>query len=313
MIPNVVEIGSPDLYLSKSRGFLSIRDGKGGVNKLPLDSIGVLVITSHQATLSTALMNALSERGIIAVLCNQKHRPVSYLYPLEPHSGLTGRLYDQIAAGKPLKKRLWQCVVRAKISNQAWLLETHGRVEAKNLYRLSSEVISGDRENREAQAARVYWQALFGKEFRRLPRGEGINQFLDYGYGILRSAVLRAIAGSGLTPALGLAHHNRRNPFCLADDAMEPYRPLVDAQVFQIHSSDRVKSLSTPVKGYLAKILTLPVKTVKGHSPLARALAEMTQSLARCYANQKNELLIPSIPGNINEDIARLWDETDIS
>lgn len=282
------------------------------MNKLPLDSIGVLVITSHQATLSTALMNTLSERGIIAVLCDNKHRPISYLYPLKPHEELTGRLYEQIETGKPLKNRLWQGIVRAKISNQAWLLELNGRSEAKRLTKLASEVRSGDKENREAQAARIYWQALFGKEFRRLPRGEGLNQILDFSYGILRSAVLRAIAGSGLTPSLGLAHISRRNPFCLADDLMEPYRPLVDAMVYQVQKSEPIK-LSTALKGYLAKILILPIKTTKGNSPLGRAVAEMVQSLTRCYASRKNELLIPSISENLYETVINLWRKTDIS
>ena len=312
MIPNVVEIASPGLYLSKSRGFLSIKDETGTQNKLPLDEIGVLVITSPKATLSTSLMNTLAERGIIAMLCDTKHRPSSYIYPFRPHEEVSGRLMDQIGAGKPLKKRLWQSLIIAKIVHQAFVLESLKKNQVVRMKKLAATVTSGDKENKEAQAARIYWQELMGTDFRRIPRGTGANNLLDFGYGIFRSAILRAIAGVGLNPSLGLNHISRRNPFCLADDLMEPFRPIVDYAVYQLVQKEKT-NLVPPIKSYLAALLAQPVQTSHGKSPLGRAMNIVTQSLVRSFESQNQIMEIPMFPDSFSTDMQKLWDTTDFS
>lgn len=310
MRTSVVEIASPGLYLSKTRGFLAVKACDGGIQRLPLDEIGVLVITSPQATLSTALMNTLANRGIIAVLCDAKHRPVSYLYPYQPHEELTGRLLDQITVGKPLKKRLWQSVVKQKIVHQSTALALAGKHGVARLRKLASEVSSGDKENREAQAARIYWQSLLGDSFRRIPRGAGLNRVLDFGYGILRSAMLRAIAGSGVNPSLGLAHISRRNPFCLADDLMEPYRPIVDIVAYRLNANGDLE-LGQKEKRALSILPAIPLATSQGSTPLARGMAIMTQTLVKSYSEKNNLLEIPRFPETILQDIGCLWRELD--
>ena len=311
MRTSVVEIASPGLYLSKSRGFLSIKSCDGGVERLPLDEIGVLVITSPQATLSTALMNTLSDRGIIAVLCDSKHRPVSYLYPYQPHEELTGRLLDQIIVSKPLKKRLWQSIIRQKIIHQSMILALADKRGVARLRKLASEISSGDKENREAQAAKVYWQSLLGKSFRRVPRGDGINRILDFGYGILRSAMLRAIAGSGVNPSLGLSHISRRNPFCLADDLMEPYRPTVDIVAYRL-SENKDFELGPKEKRALSLLPAIPLSTSQGLKPLNRSMLIMTQTLVKSYSAKKNLMEIPQFPETIFQDIDYLWQKMDL-
>ena len=311
MRTSVVEIGSPGLYLSKSRGFLSIKSCDGGIQRLPLDEIGVLVITSPQATLSTALMNTLSDRGIVTVLCDSKHRPVSYLYPYQPHEELTGRLLDQITVGKPLKKRLWQSIVIRKIIHQSMVLTLADKKGAVRLRKLASEITSGDKENREAQAARVYWQSLLGKDFRRVPRGYGLNRILDFGYSILRCAMLRAIAGSGVNPSLGLAHTSRRNPFCLADDLMETYRPAVDIVAYRLSVNEDIE-LGPREKRALSVLPAIPLSTSQGFRPLNRGMLIMTQTLVKSYSEKKNLIEIPQFPETIFQDIDHLWQKMDL-
>lgn len=312
MIPNVVEIASSGFYLSKTRGFLSIKDSEGSLSNIDLDEIGVLVITSSRATLSTALMNTLANRGIVTLLCDNKHRPAAYIYPFGSHKEVTGRLFDQIETGKPLKKRLWQSIVIAKILHQAFVLECLRRDRARLLRRLASEVSSGDKENKEAQAARLYWTSIFGSDFRRIPGGGGLNRLLDYGYGVLRSAVLRAIAGSGLNPSLGLGHHSRRNPFCLADDLLEPFRPVVDFAVHRLNSNEFL-GLNVSAKRYLGGLLMQPVETSSGMSPLGRAMSSLSQSLTRSFAQKERQLEIPTLPGSFPTDMQSLWDQMDFS
>ncbi|MCG8452927.1 MAG: type II CRISPR-associated endonuclease Cas1 [Spirochaetales bacterium] len=313
MLPSVVEIQSSGLYLSKTRGFLSIKSDEGETHQLALDEIGVLLLSSPKATLSTSLMNTLAERGIITVLCDQKHRPASYLYPFKPHEEITGRLLDQIQASLPLKKRIWQSVVRQKILHQGTLLENLQCNNARRLLKLATEVTSGDSQNREAQAARIYWSSLLGKDFRRKPRGEGLNNLLDFGYGILRAAILRAIAGAGINPSLGVSHISRSNPFCLADDLMESYRPLVDFIVFKIQSVQPHASLCPPVKAKLGLVLTLRLQTEKGESSASRSMSTLCQSLYHSYETGKNQIEIPQVNSTTFKDLESVCQKMDFS
>jgi hypothetical protein len=175
------------------------------------------------------------------IVSNEKHLPAAMLLPLSTHSTQTERFARQAAVSLPTRKRAWQQIVQAKLRAQARLLEETTGAD-QGLHVMAGRVRSGDPDNLEAQAARVYWPALFGKEasgeaFRRDPEGEGINVHLNYGYAVLRAIVARALCASGLHPSLGVHHHNRYDTFCLADDLMEPFRPLVDRVVAGLRHS----------------------------------------------------------------------------
>lgn len=173
------------------------------------------------------------EHGGAVIACNERYLPVGLMLPTTGHSTQTERFAAQAAASRPTRKRLWRRVVRAKIRAQAALL-AELRGDDFGLAAMIPQVRSGDPDNVEAQAARRYWPALFDDpEFMRRFDGDDQNRFLNYGYAVLRAVVGRAICGAGLHPSLGLHHHNRYDAFCLADDLMEPYRPLVDAAVFE--------------------------------------------------------------------------------
>ena len=157
-----------------------------------------------------------------------------------------------------------------------------------------SEVRSGDPTNVEAQAARLYWPALLGEAFRRDPEGPPPNAFLNYGYMVLRSCVARAVCGAGLHPALGLHHHNRSNLFCLADDLLEPLRPLVDVQVRELAQAG-VTEIDRDSKVRLLTVLAETVEIGGEKGPLMVALERVTASLVRCYGGEAKKLELPRI------------------
>jgi CRISPR-associated protein Cas1 len=209
---------------------------------IPFADIAVLVTSHPQISFTQAVLAGLAAAGGMFIVSDEKHLPAAMMLPLSTHSTQTERFARQAAVSFPTRKRAWQQIVQAKLRAQARLLE---EVTGKDwgLGLMSGKVRSGDPDNLEAQAARIYWQALFGEEgtgvpgevFRRDPEGEGINLQLNYGYAVLRAIVARALCASGLHPSLGVHHHNRYDTFCLADDLMEPFRPLVDRVVARIH------------------------------------------------------------------------------
>ena len=159
----------------------------------------------------------------------------------------------------------------------------------------ASKVLSGDTDNREAVAASYYWKHIFDFNFKRDRYGNYPNSFLNYGYIILRAAVARALAGSGLLTTLGIHHHNKYNAFCLADDIMEPYRPLVDAKVIEIMSNYEEQDLTTPIKAELLKVLTETVYFENNKSPLMVGLETTASSLQQCFSGKIKKLKYPKL------------------
>ncbi len=207
---------------------------------VPLADIAVIIAAHPQISFSHAVLAGLAEAGGIFIACNEKRMPCAMLLPLETHSTQTERFQAQANLPLPNRKRLWQQIVKAKIRAQARLLSEISNLRSGSpndggLERLAATVRSGDPQNIESRAARIYWKSLFGDDdFRRDPEGEGLNPLLNYGYAILRAATARALCAAGLHPSLGIHHHNRYDAFCLADDLMEPFRPIVDRAVAEI-------------------------------------------------------------------------------
>lgn len=198
---------------------------------IPLGEVAALALSNPRVSLTHAALAGLAEAGAVVIVCNDKHMPAAMLLPLEAHFIQSERFALQTQAPLPLRKRLWQSVVRAKIRAQARVL-TQVRGGDAGLPLLIPKVRSGDPGNVEGEAARRYWQALFAdRAFRRSRSGGDQNVLLNYGYAVLRAIIARAICASGLHPSIGLHHHNRYDAFCLADDLMEPFRPLVDRTV----------------------------------------------------------------------------------
>lgn len=294
MIARVVEIAEDGRHLSRERGFLVVSESGLELGRIALDDIGAVIANAHGLTYSNNLLVALAERCVPLVLCGRHHRPMAFLWTADGHHEQAGRIADQAAATKPLKKRLWQQMVQSKIEQQGATLETAGR-KAGGFSLLARKVRSGDPENVEAQAARRYWPLLFGDDFRRQQSGGGINALLNYGYAIARAGVARAIMASGLHPSLGIAHSSRANAFQLVDDCLEPFRPMVDLLVSDL-VQEGVEELDRDAKAELARVLVKDMATKAGASPVAVCMERLAFSLAQCFAGDKSKLDLPIRP-----------------
>lgn len=296
MIKRTVEISGQAVHLSVHLDQLQVRPhgpDAGPAASIPCEDIGLVVVDHPQVSYSHAALARLVEFGAAVLVCGRDHLPAGLLLPLSEHSQIVWRMDEQITAGRPLRKRLWQQIVVAKIRAQAANLPLDS-AERRKLLALAGEVHSGDPSNVEAQAAKVYWSAWLGPErpFRRDPDGDDLNALLNYGYAVLRAAVARAIVAAGLHPALGIHHANRANPFCLADDLLEPLRPFVDAKVREL-AEWRLEKIDARTKPHLLRLLTLEVRAGEATGPLMVALHRLAASLANCFAGTQKELTIP--------------------
>jgi len=293
---NVVELASNGLYAKVYRGFLLVMRGEEEQGRVIIDELNCLLLTAEQSTLSKPVMVRLAEAGVPIVVCGENYHPFSLCLPYGGHYQARGVLEQQISASQPLKKRLWQTLVRAKIKGQKDVLEAalSSKHYSPAMLRLMKKVRSGDPDNIEAQAARFYWRRLFGEEFRRRPEAEdGINRALNYGYSIVRAACARAIVAAGLNPALGLHHQNQVNAFCLADDLMEIYRPLVDKCVLSMALDPDSTELAAEEKKKLARLLQADVWRDGQLTTASTSMQQLAFSLVESYKEKRIELQMP--------------------
>lgn len=260
---------------------------------VPIEDIGFVVLEHRQTSVSLPLLNALSENNVAVIFCNEARMPNAMLMNLDSNKTQGESYRVQIEASEPLKKGIWKQIVEAKIRNQAALLHKLGK-DGDKLKPLYMNVKSGDADNREAIAAKIYWAELFGRDFVRLRDGIEPNNLLNYGYTILRAAVARSLMGSGLFPAFGIFHRNRYNSFPLADDIMEPYRPYVDETVYDIYRQG-ITELTPETKGRLLRLLFADTRFDRVTRPLDVGLTFTSASLAKCFAGKQKKLSFPML------------------
>lgn len=293
MIKHTLEISERAARLSLSHRQLVIRLDEVE-RKFPCEDIGVLILQNPAISLSAAILNALLKSGAVVVICDDRHLPSGLLLPTISHSELVPRMMSQIEALLPARKKVWKAIVKAKIKAQAHEVGLPARTA---LLRLSESVRSGDPDNYEAQAAKIYWASMFKEQYetndKRDPKsGSFFNSALNYGYAIIRASVARAIVAAGLNPALGVFHHRRNNPFCLADDIMEPLRPLVDRTVkkmiAELEGSDC--DLTSTHRRKLLELLTETVSFGGNNGPLLAVLPRYVNSFYKLLIREGNKL-----------------------
>ncbi|XWN37117.1 MAG: type II CRISPR-associated endonuclease Cas1 [Balneola sp.] len=294
MIKRTIEISSGPVHLSIKHKQMLLKKGED-THSIPVEDMGLLVLSHPAISYTHQLLYELLEYNVAVLFCNRQHMPEGMLLPFEDNQLYQARLQQQTEATKPLKKRLWQQVVRAKIKAQQLVLEEkHG--EHFGLQPLIKKVLSGDPKNVEARAAKKYWKALFqNDEFRRNKDGTDLNALLNYGYAIIRAAVARSITAAGLHPSMGIHHHNQYNAYCLADDMMEPMRPFVDSAVFDMYLENNSLEIAVTkeTKKSLLELLTKEVIIREMKYPLLESLHLMASSLVDCYSGDTNKLSIP--------------------
>lgn len=295
MIRKTLEFSTPGTRLSVSHRQLVIdRPDQPKVTR-PIEDLGVVIVDDVRATYTQSVFLELLDAGATVLVSGRNHLPVGIMLPLDAHHVQTERHRAQIAAKEPVKKRVWQALIRAKIAQQAAVL-THFTGRHAGLAHMAGRVRSGDPENLEAQAAQRYWPRLFGAVFRRDRDADGVNALLNYGYAVIRAAVARAIVAAGLIPSLGVHHRNRSNPFCLADDLFEPYRPYVDWRVKLLMGDETNPPPDLSQRETRAALLSLFNETVQVDErrlPLLYAIQAGATSLCRALTGGDRSLALP--------------------
>lgn len=207
---------------------------KDNLYKVHLSEIGLLLIESTSVSVTAVLLCELIQHKVKVIFCDEKHNPVSELMPYYGGHDTSAKVKKQISWRSWIKESVWTEIVTEKIKQQRKLLDSRGLVEEANLLnQYISEIRAGDESNREGHAAKVYFNALFGKSFTRSEENS-INAALNYGYGILLSYFNREVVSNGYITQLGIFHDNMFNQFNLSSDLMEPFRPLIDAHVIML-------------------------------------------------------------------------------
>ena len=294
MIKRTIEISQQPAHLTVQHAQLVLKRDGAIVGQAPCEDVGVVLVDQPQVTYSHAALAALAESDAVLVVCGRNHLPVAVLLPLSDHTQVVWRINEQLAIGRPLKKQLWKQIIQAKIRAQATNLSAGSPTRSK-LLDYARQVRSGDASNLEAQAARVYWQDWLPEEsFRRDADARDLNALLNYGYAVVRAAVARALVAAGLMPSLGLKHRNRSNAFCLADDLMEPLRPIVDDRARDLYR-EGYEQLDVEAKAGLLKLLAEDVRLGDETGPLMVVLHRYVASLVKCFQGQAKRLEIPKM------------------
>lgn len=276
-------------YLSLKSSQLIIRTDSE--HSVPVEDISALLLENRQITITAAALSALGQSGCCVYVCDEAHLPCAVFEPYLQHSRANSVFKKQLSVSLPQQKRLWQQIVTAKIRNQALCLRFSQKEDAA-LLPLIDRVHSGDPENTEATAAMKYFPLLFGEGFKRTDEN-GQNAALNYGYAVIRGYMARTLAVYGFLPALGIHHCNELNSFNLADDLMEPFRPVIDQLV--VRHIDTDAALLPEYKRMLVNSLNLDVLSGGQKHSVSYAIERLVQSLARRLEDGTTELLLPEL------------------
>lgn len=262
-------------------------------HSVAIEDISALLLENRQITITTAALSRLGQCGCAVFTCDETHMPCAVLTPYMQHSRELSVIRSQLSMTEPQKKRLWQIIVKVKIQNQARCLRFAGKAaESETLLHMAERVRSGDSENVEATAAQMYFRSLFGSGFSR---GDdcGLNAGLNYGYAVLRGCIARHLAVYGFLPVLGLHHRSTLNAFNLADDLIEPFRPVVDLIVFHYVEADDI--LTPEKKRLLFNCLNLDILSSGQHHSVSYAIERTIKSLSGSITGNENKLLLPEL------------------
>lgn len=263
---------------------------------VPFEDIAVIVLNHRDISLTHPVLSACGEYGISLFATGDTHHPSGVFLPFLTHSRATRWLRLQLAMPRPVAKQTWAAIVRKKVSNQAACLRLTGIDGADRLAAYAQRVRSGDSSRIEGQAAAFYFARLFGKDFQR-GQERWINSALDYGYAVLRGTIARGLVAHGLLPSIGLFHASEQNAFNLADDLIEPFRPLVDLYVVRNFRTDDAE-LRPEDKAALIALLNVDMGMPSGAMSTLSAIEHAIESLARIYEYGAESVLdLPMLTG----------------
>lgn len=284
------------LDLTLSEGRIWHRDGSLVVNTattpIPV-TVGLadtaVVLVGERIDVSTDAVSAIARFGASLVVCDWKLEPVAALSPWSHHTRVGARQRSQVTATAPQQKRVWAEIVRAKILGQAWVLQVQGHGDAKRLKDMAGRVSSGDTSNVEGTAAAFYWRRFSGGTVRDRASGDSINSALNYGYTVLRSRAIAAVVAAGMHPGVGVFHHGHGNPFALADDVVEPFRPAVDATVLELGAALDMRDPATRK----ALVAASTANMGRGQMTVVSEMNRMCQSIGMFFEDKSSPIHVP--------------------
>lgn len=251
--------------------------------RVPFEDIAVIVLNHREITLTHPVLSACADYGIGVYSTGNNHQPNGLFLPFLQHSRATRMQRLQLSLDRPSTKRAWARIVQVKIQNQARCLELLDAGGSERLASFASRIRSGDRDNLEAQASAYYFPRIFGGNFHR-GQSNWANAALDYGYAVFRGACARGLVQHGMLPSMGLFHSSEQNAFNLADDLIEPYRPVVDLHVAQRYLAAPDTELKPGDKAALVSLLNVDVLMPRGQMSVLASIEQAAESLARLFS-----------------------------
>lgn len=262
---------------------------------VPFEDIAIIVLNHREIQLTHPVLSACADYGIGLYATGDNHQPNGVFLPFLAHSRTTRLMRKQMDIPRPLAKQAWASIVRRKIENQAVVLRFCAKPGVDRMDSYARRVRSGDTENLEGQAAAFYFTQLFGQGFYRAEE-RWVNAALDYGYAVLRGAIARGLVAHGMHPPIGLFHASEQNAFNLADDLIEPFRPLVDLHVAK-NPAFTEGDLSPQDKAELVALLNVDVGMPQGKMSALSAIEYAVEGLARLFEEGNSELELPALIG----------------
>lgn len=251
-------------------------------NYIHLSEIDTIIVDSISVSISTYLLKELANNKINIIFCDEKHNPFGELNNFYSSHNTSKKIMNQIKWNEKSKDELWQLIVKNKIINQSLLLNKINSPNYELLLSYINEVKVGDKTNREAHAAKVYFNSLFTKKFIR-NANDNINAALNYGYSILLSNFNKEIINNGYLTQLGIHHKSEFNQFNLSCDLMEPFRPIIDNFVY----FNQTREFDTKYKLDLINIFNNTFKYCNKNYTLKDIIKMYTKNTLDCITENK--------------------------
>ncbi len=264
---------------------------------IPLDDISIVILDNLSISITSRIMCQLAENGIGLVICNPEHLPIGFFSSYDNHSRASKILKFQLYKEQNFYDNLWLDIVYAKVCNQAkaYMSLKDDKDGMNKILDFSKSIKPGDPSNREAHAAKVYFNQLMGSSFSRGNENILLNSALNYGYSIIRAYIARICVGYGLNTQIGIHHKNEYNRFNLVDDLMEPVRPFVDVIAYKLLENE--KYFKPEHRHKLVDILNVKVQYRNKNMYFANMLDDYIEQIAAVYMERKSEIIYPDIDG----------------
>lgn len=281
-----------------------------GEQRIPVTDLYSVVIDNPQATLSVSAINTLTENNVHILYCGENHLPQSLVLPYNTHYSPLAVVQKQLSWTKEFCDLVWKIIVQQKIENQAAVLRCAGRghTVSDHLIEFSSQVLPGDPGNREGLAAKMFFRDLYGSNFVRMS-DDGINHALNYGYAILRSSIAKTLCAYGYNPVVGIHHIGKQNPFNLADDLLEPFRPLVDLWVdrnIEDIGDELTKDNRRKLINLVNEVVEFDGKKTKVRYAIDRCVSSLTSATNQ---NKPEALKLPTICSATLDEMRTEWED----